>query len=213
MLANRRMNYNMHSIGKTIAELHAMFKLHEKGIPNKAETPAVLDIRGGKIQKNNKKNLQRERERLSLHMLPSPCLTTTKRDYLIRTQSVSQLTSRCYGGEEADTMSFKGLSVGNGMRTVVEAIGSFDLLFEWTSYPKETMGYYFYNPRENKIFVTRYAELFKSNLDLQEANVEEHELGDLNKPPNYKATLSDLESDKWLDAMNAEMQSMKDNQV
>ncbi|GKD23105.1 hypothetical protein Tco_1224808, partial [Tanacetum coccineum] len=38
-------NYNMHNMGKTIAELHAMLKLHEKGIPKKAETLAVLAIR------------------------------------------------------------------------------------------------------------------------------------------------------------------------
>ncbi|GJY37104.1 retrotransposon protein, putative, ty1-copia subclass [Tanacetum coccineum] len=43
--------------------------------------------------------------------------------------------------------------------------------------------------------------------------VEKHSLGDLNEPTNYKAALLDLESDKWLDAMNAAMQSMKDNQV
>ncbi|GKA15265.1 retrotransposon protein, putative, ty1-copia subclass [Tanacetum coccineum] len=44
-------------------------------------------------------------------------------------------------------------------------------------------------------------------------DVEEYELGDLNEPPNYKAALSDPEFDKWLEAMNTEMQSMKDNQV
>ncbi|GJW95922.1 retrotransposon protein, putative, ty1-copia subclass [Tanacetum coccineum] len=43
--------------------------------------------------------------------------------------------------------------------------------------------------------------------------VEEHSLGDLNEPANYKAAMLDQESNKWLDAMNAEMQSMKDNQV
>ncbi|GJZ60354.1 zinc finger, CCHC-type containing protein [Tanacetum coccineum] len=48
-------NYNMHSIWKTLAELHAILKLHEKGIPKKAETPAVLAIREGKIQKDKKK--------------------------------------------------------------------------------------------------------------------------------------------------------------
>ncbi|GKC90437.1 zinc finger, CCHC-type containing protein, partial [Tanacetum coccineum] len=32
----------MHNMGKTIAELHAMLKIHEKGIPKKAKTPAVL---------------------------------------------------------------------------------------------------------------------------------------------------------------------------
>nr|GEV07321.1 ankyrin repeat-containing protein [Tanacetum cinerariifolium] len=44
-------------------------------------------------------------------------------------------------------------------------------------------------------------------------DVEEHELGDLGEPANYKAALLDPESKKWLDAMNVEMQSMKDNDV
>ncbi|GKF23693.1 retrotransposon protein, putative, ty1-copia subclass, partial [Tanacetum coccineum] len=44
-------------------------------------------------------------------------------------------------------------------------------------------------------------------------DVEEYELTDLNEPPNYKATLSYPEFDKWLEAMNTEMQSMKENQV
>nr|GEY19562.1 hypothetical protein [Tanacetum cinerariifolium] len=42
-------------------------------------------------------------------------------------------------------------------------------------------------------------------------DAEEHELGDLGEPTNYKAALLDHESDKWLNAMNMEMQSMKDN--
>nr|GEV27644.1 hypothetical protein [Tanacetum cinerariifolium] len=83
-------NYKMHNMGKTMVELHAMLKLHEKGIPKKATTPDVLAIIG---------------------------------------------------------------------------------------------------------------------------DVEDHELRDLNEPPNYKDALLDLEYDKWLDAMNAEMQSIKDNQV
>ncbi|GJX72434.1 retrotransposon protein, putative, ty1-copia subclass [Tanacetum coccineum] len=44
-------------------------------------------------------------------------------------------------------------------------------------------------------------------------DAEEHELGDLGEPANYKAALLDPESDKWLNAMNVEMQSMKDNEV
>nr|GEV96741.1 hypothetical protein [Tanacetum cinerariifolium] len=44
-------------------------------------------------------------------------------------------------------------------------------------------------------------------------DVEEHELGDLGEPAIYKAALLDLESEKWLNAMNVEMQSMKDNEV
>ncbi|GKA07983.1 hypothetical protein Tco_0687314 [Tanacetum coccineum] len=42
-------NYNIHGMGKTIPELHAMLKLAEKGIPKKI--PVVLVIRQGQIQK------------------------------------------------------------------------------------------------------------------------------------------------------------------
>nr|GEU47321.1 zinc finger, CCHC-type [Tanacetum cinerariifolium] len=44
-------------------------------------------------------------------------------------------------------------------------------------------------------------------------DAEEHELKDHNEPTNYKAALLDPESKKWVEAMNAKMQSMKDNQV
>ncbi|GKF20829.1 putative retrotransposon ty1-copia subclass protein [Tanacetum coccineum] len=44
-------------------------------------------------------------------------------------------------------------------------------------------------------------------------DAEEYELGDLGEPANYKTALLDLEYDKWLNSMNVEMQSMKDNEV
>nr|GFC58413.1 retrovirus-related Pol polyprotein from transposon TNT 1-94 [Tanacetum cinerariifolium] len=44
-------------------------------------------------------------------------------------------------------------------------------------------------------------------------DAEEHVLGDLDESANYKDALLDPESKKWLDAMNVEMQSMKDNDV
>ncbi|GJW77791.1 retrotransposon protein, putative, ty1-copia subclass [Tanacetum coccineum] len=77
----------------------------------------------------------------------------------------------------------------------------------FVGYPKEPMGYSFYYPPENKVFVARNAEFFENSLIIQEA------IGDLNEPANYKASLLDLEFDKWLKAMNVEMQSMKDNKV
>ncbi|GKD48316.1 retrotransposon protein, putative, ty1-copia subclass [Tanacetum coccineum] len=36
---------------------------------------------------------------------------------------------------------------------------------------------------------------------------QEHSLGDLNEPTSYKAAILDSESNKWIDAMNAEIQS------
>ncbi|GKB78067.1 retrotransposon protein, putative, ty1-copia subclass [Tanacetum coccineum] len=139
-------------------------------------------------------------------------------------------------------------------------------------YPKETIGYSFYNPSENKVFIARNAEFFENNLidlkasgsvedleliqeedtnpfvdtsldhekDDQEIDepqsdinpicrstrtrrpidrlclyidAEEHELGDLGEPANYKDALLDPESNKWLDAIKVEIQSMKYNDV
>nr|GEW22301.1 putative ribonuclease H-like domain-containing protein [Tanacetum cinerariifolium] len=49
-------NYNMHNIGKTIGELHALLIEYEKGLPKKDATPQVMVIQGGIIQKANKKS-------------------------------------------------------------------------------------------------------------------------------------------------------------
>ncbi|GKF06626.1 hypothetical protein Tco_0037294 [Tanacetum coccineum] len=38
-------NYNMHSMGKTVTELHAMLKLHEQTLPSKEVAPALHAIR------------------------------------------------------------------------------------------------------------------------------------------------------------------------
>ncbi|GJY54480.1 hypothetical protein Tco_0446144 [Tanacetum coccineum] len=38
-------NYNMHSMGKTVTELHAMLKLHEQTLPPKEVAPALHAIR------------------------------------------------------------------------------------------------------------------------------------------------------------------------
>nr|GEU68542.1 hypothetical protein [Tanacetum cinerariifolium] len=50
-------NYNMHNMRKTIGEIHALLIEYEKGLPKKAETPQVMLIKSGKIQKANKKPL------------------------------------------------------------------------------------------------------------------------------------------------------------
>ncbi|GKE16315.1 hypothetical protein Tco_1423892 [Tanacetum coccineum] len=49
-----------------------------------------------------------------------------------------------------------------------------------------------------------------SNIPMEVEEVEKHSLGDLNEPTNYKAEILDSKSDKWVDAMNAKMQSMKE---
>nr|GEV22220.1 hypothetical protein [Tanacetum cinerariifolium] len=69
-------------------------------------------------------------------------------------------------------------------------------------------------PKEEVVFVPRSARTHRTPDCLSlNVEVEEHSLGDLNEPNNYKAALLDPESDKWVDAMKAKMQSIKDNQV
>ncbi|GKA12737.1 hypothetical protein Tco_0692283 [Tanacetum coccineum] len=97
-------------------------------------------------------------------------------------------------------------------------------LFWKLIYPKETMGYSFYSPSENKVFVARNAEFFESKLlDLKASgSVEDLELiQEEDTNPSVETSLNHEEDDqeidepakKWLDAMNVEMQSMKDNDV
>nr|GEV66189.1 hypothetical protein [Tanacetum cinerariifolium] len=47
-------NYNMHGMGKTVNELHAMLKLHEETLPKKDANPSLHAIRAGRVQKNQK---------------------------------------------------------------------------------------------------------------------------------------------------------------
>ncbi|KAI3723657.1 hypothetical protein L2E82_35412 [Cichorium intybus] len=145
----------------------------------------------------------------------------------------------------------------------------------FVGYPKDCLGYYFYNPKENKIFISRKAEFLENKFlteeasgrfveleELQEPQPDTQEIGssiqqeivepeqtvdqeqivtqdvrrsgrvrfeperngylmmeeecytiDSDEPVNYQSAMSDPEFDKWLEAMNTEMQSMHDNQV
>nr|GFB42195.1 zinc finger, CCHC-type [Tanacetum cinerariifolium] len=51
---NFAQNDNMHGMGKTMNELHAMLKLHEETLPKKDVNPALHVIRAGRVQKNQK---------------------------------------------------------------------------------------------------------------------------------------------------------------
>ncbi|GJV93579.1 retrotransposon protein, putative, ty1-copia subclass [Tanacetum coccineum] len=48
--------YNMHNMGKTTSELHALLIEYEKGLTKKDATPQVMQIQGGRIQKANTKS-------------------------------------------------------------------------------------------------------------------------------------------------------------
>ncbi|KAK8708633.1 hypothetical protein V6N13_059671 [Hibiscus sabdariffa] len=140
----------------------------------------------------------------------------------------------------------------------------------FVGYPKETKGYYFYNSKENKVFVARTRVFLEKeflsnkengrNIELKEVQqqqvhepeVEEtpqvvegnstdletqplrrstrerHEperygflvtthgdviLVDQDEPKTYQEAVSSPDSEKWLEAMRSEMDSMSENQV
>nr|GEU40126.1 hypothetical protein [Tanacetum cinerariifolium] len=218
-------NYNMHSMWKTIPELHAMLKLTEKCIPNKALV--VLAIRQSQIQKPKPQDRDKGKGKGKSKLAYSPnqkIPPLVKKSIMLRTQcviTIINLNTRGGTGLRGSQQLNKGvldLYIGNGNRAAVKAIGSFDLIIpnrmvlvldnfskddlfyfndiprdgifeiemhshglnkrsiytcsnkKSNGYPKEMMGYYFYYPPENKIFVAQYVEFFESDIILQEAS-------------------------------------------
>ncbi|GJU75663.1 retrotransposon protein, putative, ty1-copia subclass [Tanacetum coccineum] len=97
-------------------------------------------------------------------------------------------------------------------------------------YLKNNNGFYIisYFPPENKIVVARYAEFLEKNLLSQEISGRVRRIEEINtseipmevegfEPPQEEVVpvpaILDLESDKWVDTMNAKMHSVKDNRV
>ncbi|GJR52533.1 retrotransposon protein, putative, ty1-copia subclass [Tanacetum coccineum] len=119
-------NYNMHSMGKTINELHAMLKLHEQTLP-KNNAYALHAIRAGSGRISS----------LMLSCLRFPLHPRGK--ILLRTQSVinavydtgcgTHICNTTQGLRRSRKLKPDALSlyVGNGQRAAVEAIGSYHL--------------------------------------------------------------------------------------
>ncbi|KAL0453562.1 UNVERIFIED_CONTAM: hypothetical protein Slati_1334300 [Sesamum latifolium] len=161
------------------------------------------------------------------------------------------------------TTSYKYLRVWGSpayvKRLVGDKLDSRSSLCRFIGYPKETAGYYFYDPTEQKIFVSRNAVFlekgFPSDSRRDEVLIEEssgephHDSTTLfeptihtdgvpvlcrstresrvpekygfvgltsqldNDPKTYREAMSNIDSDKWLEAMESEIDSMGSNQV
>ncbi|GJT28814.1 retrotransposon protein, putative, ty1-copia subclass [Tanacetum coccineum] len=69
-------------------------------------------------------------------------------------------------------------------------------------------------PQEEEILIRRSERSRRvPNCLCLNVEAEEHSLGDLNEPTSYKDAMLDSESNKWINAMNAKIQSMIDNMV
>ncbi|GKA20107.1 retrotransposon protein, putative, ty1-copia subclass [Tanacetum coccineum] len=141
-------NYNMHNMRKTIGEIHAMLIEYEKGLPKKAETPHVMMIKSGKIQKANKKSLNAKGKnkvkgkgkdkKVYIPRPKNPKPTAMKHP----AKDVAAKDDACHHGKEvgqwkrncpvylAELLKKKKQvgSASSSIRAQVEAIGSFDLV-------------------------------------------------------------------------------------
>nr|GEU91562.1 hypothetical protein [Tanacetum cinerariifolium] len=182
---------------ETVNAFHACKQ--EEGQSEK--TPVVLAIRKGKIQKDKKKPKWakgKDNGKNKPAYAPKPKISSlpkrdnpTKDSVCHQCKEVGHWRRNCpsYQAELKKRKNASGLRgsmklkhealrlyMGNGMRTVVKAIGSFDLVLPsgliiiLDNYPKETICYYFYYSLKNKIFVARNAKFFENSLMVQEAS-------------------------------------------
>ncbi|GJS84618.1 zinc finger, CCHC-type containing protein [Tanacetum coccineum] len=147
-------NYNMHGMGKTVNELHAMLKLHEQTLP-KRDAPALHAIRAGKVQKKNKNkkpqlaargnNKGKGKSKLAYapkpKIPPPPKKEDPAKDSVCHhcgdtghwkrncPQYLSELLKNKKLPQGASTSGALSMYMGNGQRAAVEAIGSYDLCF------------------------------------------------------------------------------------
>ncbi|GKB60741.1 zinc finger, CCHC-type containing protein [Tanacetum coccineum] len=126
-------NYNMHSMGKSIVELLAMIKLHEKGIPKKVETPAVLAIREEVgYWKRNFLSYQAELKKRKNASIASTSelYDFPNKTWVYDTGCGTHICNTLQGLRGSRKLKHEALSLymGNGMRAAVEAIGGGEYL-------------------------------------------------------------------------------------
>ncbi|GJZ36835.1 retrotransposon protein, putative, ty1-copia subclass [Tanacetum coccineum] len=190
--------------------------LRSRGIISQL-TPPYTPQHNGVSERRNRTLLDMVRSMMSLTTLPMSfwgyALESAAR--IINTVSIKKVNKTPYEMWHGKVPNLSYLKV-QGCEALVKRdtpnkLESRSIKCIFVGYLKETTGYYFYYPLENKIFVACEDAQPSENTSLHQH--EEHELGYHGEPPNSQAALSDHESEKWLEVMNAKMQSMKDNQV
>ncbi|GKA76492.1 retrotransposon protein, putative, ty1-copia subclass [Tanacetum coccineum] len=128
-------NFNMHCVGKTVSDLHALLINYEKGLKDKAPTPQVLAIQKGRVNKPkpqaNKKGKGKSKADKNKQLVTGrgTALFTSKSWAKIRTRRLSTVL-QLQGFRVKRKLSYgeQYLHVGNGAQAVVEAIGVFNLV-------------------------------------------------------------------------------------
>nr|GEX53162.1 hypothetical protein [Tanacetum cinerariifolium] len=205
-------NDNMHGIGKTVNELHAMLKLHEQTLTKKD-----LALHGLRRSRKLKPGA------LSLYM-GNDQRTAVEAIGSFNLYPKETMGYSFYYPPENKVLVARNAEFLEIRLITQEASGSLEdlkIIQEEDTHPSiNTSSHHeeddleIDEPQSDSISIRRSIRTqHASDHMCLYVDAEEHELWDLGKPANYKAALLDPESDKWIDVMNAELQSMKDNKV
>ncbi|GKD55219.1 hypothetical protein Tco_1288606, partial [Tanacetum coccineum] len=222
----------MHNMGNTIGELHALFIEYEKGLLKKAATSQVLAIQGDYgilVAKNDVRYFNviphdgiYEIDTLNLVPNVNSIYNVSNK----RAKHNLDYTYLLHYRRATDLLRLIPTDVCGPLRHLSRQGASYFITFtdDFSRYRAAKLKEIQDGdtpPAENTIEHLVEAESFET---LQEdvalvcrsistyraperlwlnVEVEEHSPGDLNEPANYKDALLDLESNNWLDAMNA----------
>nr|GEW10412.1 hypothetical protein [Tanacetum cinerariifolium] len=224
-------NYNMHGMGKTVNELHAMLKLHEQTLPKK-DAPALHVIRAGKrnfpqylakLLKNKK--LSQRASGSSIFTIE--LYTFPNKSWVYDTGCVTHICNTTQGLRESSKLKPGALSlyVGNDNDisvsrnnlvyfNVVPRDGIFEIDLSNSNTNDSSM--YAVSNKRAKLNLDS-ALLWHCCLGyISKKRIEKLQHDGLLNSIDLKAfekCVSYPEFDKWLNAMNVKMQSMKDNEV
>nr|GEV27830.1 zinc finger, CCHC-type [Tanacetum cinerariifolium] len=226
-------NYNMHIMEKTINELHAMLKLHKQTLP-KNNAPTLHAMRAGKVQKGINKHKKSSMYAFSnkraksnmvsallwhcrLGHISKKCNEKLQQDGLLNSTDLRTFEKcvPCMSGKMARKPYSHQVERAKDLLGLLHTNHKHEVFETFKVFQKEVENQLEIDEPQNDIIAirrstrTRHA-LYRMCLYI---DAEVHELRDLGEPANYKAALLDPESDRWLNAMNVEMQSMKYNKV
>ncbi|KAL0373260.1 UNVERIFIED_CONTAM: Retrovirus-related Pol polyprotein from transposon TNT 1-94 [Sesamum radiatum] len=238
--------------------------LKENGILSQWTPPGTPQL-NGVAERRNRTLLDMVRSMMSFTELP-PSFWGHARETAVKllnispSKSIPQTPYEIWHGKPA---SYKYLKVWGSpvyvKRLVGDKLDSISSLCRFVGYLKETAGYYFYDPTEQKVFVSRNAVFlekgFPSDNQRDEVLIKEssgkppHDstasfeptvhtdgvsilrrltkesrvperygfVGSTsqldNDPKTYGEAMSDIDSDKWLEAMKSEMDSIGSNEI
>ncbi|GJX77116.1 zinc finger, CCHC-type containing protein [Tanacetum coccineum] len=231
---------NLERLGQPVGQ-NLAGGLHEESLPKKDANPALHAIRAGRVQKNQKnkphkagrggkrlkaKNKNEAMLNIMLRFAPNLRLLHHLRRITQQRTPFATNGGRSLGtGKERPVLSHRVMK----KKKVINLLGSLalsvlygDIAMSSCRASSECAIFF-----ESKLLDLKASgsvedlELIQeedtnpsveTSLNHEEDDQEIDEpQRDLGEPANYKAALLDPESKKWLDAMNVEMQSMKDN--